>query len=330
MPRELRIKLFNEVVSLRVNGLSYGQILREIRRRHGIRLYKSQVSEWTRRVHNPYNGRYIPSLELLRPSVELAYIIGVICGDGYATKKSRVIKGYNNVVIGLEAKDREFVEEFGRCLSAVLSRRPIRPRYRKSIRRYVVEVGSRTLYDLLRKPVRLDALRGYTEHCKRCMAAFLRGFADSEGSVDQNGYIAIFNSDLRLLGYVKDLLERLGIEASGPRLNAPRGRPSRNLRNGKEYKTNKDVYNIRIRASSNRTFCETVGFTIRRKKERLKKYLKRRTLGQTPPPFFSHPTQPQHQKPNRNTTYLCPGWDSNPRLPGLQPGALPAELPGRV
>jgi intein-encoded DNA endonuclease-like protein len=57
--------------------------------------------------------------------------------------------------------------------------------------KYVVEVGSKTLYELLRKPVDLDRLKKYIEHCERCVAAFIRGFADSEGSVDKNGRIII-------------------------------------------------------------------------------------------------------------------------------------------
>jgi hypothetical protein len=32
-------------------------------------------------------------------------------------------------------------------------------------------------------------LRKYIEHCEKCIAAFLRGFADAEGSVDKNGRI---------------------------------------------------------------------------------------------------------------------------------------------
>jgi hypothetical protein len=47
----------------------------------GVRLSKSSISEWLRGIHNPYNGRRIPSLELLKPSEELAYVIGVKVGD---------------------------------------------------------------------------------------------------------------------------------------------------------------------------------------------------------------------------------------------------------
>jgi intein-encoded DNA endonuclease-like protein len=121
----------------------------------------------------------------LKPSEELAYVIGVKVGDGYTYRKRRVRKGYNDVMIGLEAKDREFVEEFARCLAKVLGRKQIRPRFRDDVGKYVVEVGSKTLYELLRKPVDLDRLKKYIEHCERCVAAFIRGFADSEGSVNK-------------------------------------------------------------------------------------------------------------------------------------------------
>jgi intein-encoded DNA endonuclease-like protein len=117
----------------------------------------------------------------------------------------------------------EFVEEFGRCLAKVLNRREIRPRCRRSSGRYVVEVKSKTLCELLRKPVDLDRLKKYIEHCERCVAAFIRGFADSEGCVDKREQIFIYNTDLRLLTYVKELLKRLGVESTAPKLNTRRG-----------------------------------------------------------------------------------------------------------
>jgi intein-encoded DNA endonuclease-like protein len=84
----------------------------------------------------------------------------------------------------------------------------------KSSGRYVVEAESKTLYELLKKPVDLERLRRYIEHCERCMAAFLRGFADSEGSVNKRGYIFILNTDLRLLTYIMDLLRDLTLSSS--------------------------------------------------------------------------------------------------------------------
>jgi intein-encoded DNA endonuclease-like protein len=166
LPRELRIKLYNDVVALRKGGLTYRAIIGEVWRRYGARISKSHISYWLRGIHSPYNGRRIPSLELLKSSEELAYVIGVKVGDGYVGKKSRVRKGYNPVWIGLKARDREFVEGFGRCLAKVIVRRQIRSRFRDDVGKYVVEVGSKTLYELLRKPVDLDRLKKYIEHLR--------------------------------------------------------------------------------------------------------------------------------------------------------------------
>jgi len=82
LPRELRIKLYGDVV-LRRGGLTYRGIIGEVWRRYGVRISKSHIYYWVRGVQSPYNGRLIPSLELLKPSEELAYVIGVVLGDGY-------------------------------------------------------------------------------------------------------------------------------------------------------------------------------------------------------------------------------------------------------
>jgi intein-encoded DNA endonuclease-like protein len=97
--------LYDVVVALRRGGLTYRGIIGEIYRRYGVRISKSSISEWLRGVHNPYNGRRIPSLELLKPSEELVYVIGVKVGDGYTYRRRRTIKGYNDVKIGLKARD---------------------------------------------------------------------------------------------------------------------------------------------------------------------------------------------------------------------------------
>ena len=159
LPRETRVRLFDDVFDLRRKGLTYSEIVDWAQKKHGVRLSKSHVSYWTRGIHSPYNGRYIPSIDLLRPSKELAYVIGAKLGDGYTTKRRRRVKSYNDVRIGLEVKDREFADEFARCLAKVLGRSPKNPRYRKSPKRYVVEVRSQTLYQLLKKPVDINRLR---------------------------------------------------------------------------------------------------------------------------------------------------------------------------
>jgi len=287
LQRELRIKLFDDVNRLRRKGLTYKELIDEIWQRYGVRLSKSHISYWLRGVHSPYNGRYIPSIEFLKHSEELAYVIGVKLGDGYATRRRRAVKGYNSVTIGLKVKDREFAVEFGRCLSKVLGRRPIKPRYKSDVGKYVVEVHSQTLYELLKKPVDLGGLKKYIEHCERCMAAFLRGFADSEGSVNKEGYILICNTDRGLLEYVKSLLKHLGIEATGPWPTRRQGKTFYDPKTMKRYTYKKECFHIYIGASSNINFYKNIGFTIERKQRRLENYVRRRQPNPSPLHFPS-------------------------------------------
>jgi intein-encoded DNA endonuclease-like protein len=265
-PRKLRIKMYERVITLHRQGLSNKEIIDVIEREYGVRLSESTVKNWRRGRSSPYNGRYIPSLELLKPSKQLAYIIGVELGDGYTEKDGR---------IGLNAKDKEFVEEFAKNLSIVLGRRPIKLKFKKNIGCYNVRVISKTLYELLRKPVDLKRIKKYVEHCPECTAAFLRGLFDSEGHADASGYICVDNTDYTLLVYAQKLLKRFGIEATGPYLVVPKGTPIYDRRTGKQYKTNEDCYRLYIRSKDLMKFYRCVGFTIKRKQKQLEDYLRR-------------------------------------------------------
>ena len=285
LPREIRIKLYDDVGALRRSGLTYRGIIGEVWRRYRVRLSKSHISYWIRGIHNPHNGRLIPSLELLEPSEALAYIIGAVLGDGYPKIKRRVRKGYRHTIIRFEAIDKEFVEEVASCVAVVLNRPSPKLKIRKGTRKYFIEVESKTLWELLKKPVDLERLRKYIEHCEKCMAAFLRGFADAEGSVSKEGYIRIYNTDSRLLTYAQELLRRFGIESTEPRLQNPKGTLIKiDPITGKIYTTKKDCLYIYILASGNADFYRYIGFTIKRKQERLENYLRR--TGMLPHPLF--------------------------------------------
>jgi len=266
-PRELRIKAYNDVQKLRKRGLSLTKIRNEIYRRYGVRISLSTISEWLRGVSSPYNGRRIPSLELLKPSEDLSYVIGVRFGDGY------VYEGGYSFVIGLKANDKEFVEEYGRCLGNVLRRKPIRPW--KNAKTYVVEAKSKTLYDLLRRPVDLKRIKKYVEHCKKCIVAFLRGLFDSEAYVDERGHIYLYNTNYEVLVYAQRLLKRFGIEPTGPWLHKRKGTTKYDHKRGKRYKTNKDCYYLYIRTEGLLKFHRHIGFSVRRKQKRLEEYLRR-------------------------------------------------------
>jgi len=281
-PIRLRMKLYDEVRRLRRLGLSYSEIIDEIERMYGVTLSKSHISYWTREIHEPSNvRRYIPSIDYLRPSEELAYVIGVVAGDGYAFQKRRRHKGYHRAIIGVKVKDWEFAEKFAECIGKVLGREPPKPRFIKRDGIFEVRVDSKTLYELLKKPTDINRIRQYVEHCTRCICAFLRGFFDSEAtikSIHGNGDIGVFNTDKSLLEYVKDLLNRLGIKTTGPKLHVRAGTPIKILRTGKTYFAKKDCYYLYVLAESRLRFYQLIGFTIKRKQQRLEEYLIRRGL----------------------------------------------------
>jgi intein-encoded DNA endonuclease-like protein len=139
-------------------------------------------------------------------------------------------------------------------------------------------------------------LKKYIEHCERCVAAFIRGFADSEGSVDKRGHIHIYNTNIKRLIYIKELLRRLGIELTGPIIAVQRGTVINDPSTGKQYVTNMDCYYIYIRASSNANSYKYIGFTIKRKQQHIEEYIKENHKYTYPSP--NHFPHTQHTQNN--------------------------------
>jgi len=138
----------------------------------------------------------------------------------------------------------------------------------------------------LKKPLDIERLRCFVEYSAECKSAFLRGFFDSKGSIDKTGEIRVYNTDLKLLRYVKQLMESLKIETSGPRLKTKHGKPFIDPR-GKTYYTKKDYYYFYIPADYRLNFYK-IGFTIKRKQQRLEDFLIRTGRLKPPakPPLF--------------------------------------------
>jgi intein-encoded DNA endonuclease-like protein len=108
--------------------------------------------------------------------------------------------------IRLRAVDREFVEAFNQAVSRVLGCPPHRLWKGSTEKEIHLEFGSYLLHRfLLQKPQDLEKL---IEYNTECVAAFIRGFFDSEGSVDEAGHLTASNTDFELLSYVMDLLHR--------------------------------------------------------------------------------------------------------------------------
>lgn len=262
-PLDVRNSIREKVLAIRRDGLSYDQIIRRIRDEHGIGVSKSTVSYWTREKANPLGSShaFVPV-----PSPELAYVIGVETGDGFLNVKAK----RHQYRIRLRAVDTDFVEAFNQAVAKVLNCAPHRLWKGKKARESEVEYGSYLLFKFLSQE--LDNLKAFVEHDKRCVAAFVRGFFDSEGCMAAKGDLTAFNTDVRLLRYVKRLLKQyFQIETTGLRISARKGTILTNR--GKSYTRKADCYLIYVRRAHLHTFQREIGLTIGRKRVRLERKL---------------------------------------------------------
>lgn len=197
----------------------------------------------------------------LEPSYELSYLLGVRYGDSSVNHKD----------FQLGVKDKDFAEEFTRCLNKV-SGRTYQVHQPPSCKGgYFVSCGLTVLcsYLLLELEYQKPIIEYYPE-------AFIRGFADSEGSVEVHGLvpvrITLCNNNTELLEYIKELLCNYfniysSITESGK--NTPIGAIIGCIKGRLVIKRERQ-YRLRISSRNNmKVFAESIGFSIKRKQERL-------------------------------------------------------------
>ena len=246
--------LYSRVLELAKLSLSYRQIQAEILDSTHILLSKGSISGWIRGVHNPSGGK---NKFRAVASPELAYVIGAIAGDGNLN-----VHGYNYEML-LSVTDRDFAEEFSRCLAKIL-RKPnlYKVRWSEKRKRWIVQGSSIFLHHFLTGG--WQRLKTYIEHCYWCRASFLRALFDGEGTIDRNR-ISIYNTDLRLLQYIRQLLSKFEIETRNPYVHNLAGSILKDPRTGIFYERRKDCYTLSIGAVGGRQFARHIGFSIQRK-----------------------------------------------------------------
>jgi len=199
LPIEERRKLKHEALMLR-KTMSIAKIVAT------LNISRSTVEGWIYKNRNPDNLFNHPKLH---SSKELSYILGVLYGDGCVTTS-----GKGAYVIKLATTSLIFALEFKEALERIglNPRIDIEMRSRKNSRlkdRYVVRAFSKIFYSWY-KSVSLDILR---EIIKGGEIDFLRGFYESEGSIDlrrKKGQlrIRITNTNRELLELVKNIIEK--------------------------------------------------------------------------------------------------------------------------
>ena len=253
-PFEVRARLCARVLELTKLSMSYQQIQTEIFESTHIRLSKGSISGWVRGIHNPSGGK---NKFRAVPSPELAYVIGVIAGDGNLN-----VHGYNYEML-LSVTDHDFAAEFSRCLAKILGKSSLyKVRWSEKRKRWIVQGSSILLHRFLRGGWQL--LKRYVEHCYRCRASFLRALFDGEGTIARNR-ISIYNTDLSLLFYIRQLLSKFGIETRNPHVHTLAGSILKDPRTGIFYERRRDCYTLAIRTADSLQFARHIGFAIQRK-----------------------------------------------------------------
>ncbi|HVH15073.1 MAG TPA: LAGLIDADG family homing endonuclease [Candidatus Angelobacter sp.] len=260
LPLDTRIELCRIVSDMIRDGVTYRQVQNSIFAKTNIRLSKGTISAWARGIHRP-TGRV--NWFCSNPSPELAYVIGVVLGDGNLN-----IHGYNAEIL-LSVTDYDFAKEFSRCLAKTLSKeRSYRVRRSDKRNRWIVQGASVLLYRFLDRP--WQDLKPWIQHCEKCTAVFLRAFYDGEGCISGRS-LTISNTRRELLNYIRYLLERLGIEASPLYVRTRAGTIIVDPRTHRAYFRKRDCFSFGIRRRSIPRFRQFIGFTIQRKQTRLRK-----------------------------------------------------------
>ena len=215
------------------------------------------------------------------PSPELSYLLGVLYGDGSISVNS-VNSG--NYMFTLTAKDKEFVEEFQRCINAIIGKiYAIQKHYYKKTYGpyYTCCAYSKELISFLS-----NKLEYFKPIINSYPNDFLRGFFDSEGCFSSQIYkkskngndcftssLSVCNTNKEIMLFMNDLLDRLDIKMTFYE-SAWYKRILGTTRNGKKY--NKMLY--RLMAYNVKTFIkfrDKIGFTIERKQNRLTETINR-------------------------------------------------------
>lgn len=206
------------------------------------------------------NRAHKPSLH---PAPELAYVIGVVWGDGW-TQKNEAKKHY---VIAMATKDKDFAETFNKKICKVLGKSQLYS-ICKIRDLFTVNATSKKLFYFLDSDAAKKVIEKYP-------ADFIRGLADSDGCVSFSWRgirlekeVSIANTDYELLTYVADLLKKKF------HINSVMGKYKMGSHMGPQgvvIKSTKQCYALRIRRRQDiEKFAHFVGFTMKRKQEALK------------------------------------------------------------
>jgi len=207
----------------------------------------------TESMNTPNIKKELANLKLTKPTKkykkltwEKAYILGVLCGDGY------IDKNFAKLEI---RKDKEFIEEFIRCIKVVYGI-AYHYYYYKKRNSYISNVNSRIICKDLLSYGKFGTKNWEVPKCILdsdnflIKSSFMRGVYDSEGYVGKY-VIALTSASKAAIKTICKLLNQLNIKHT-------------------IYKHNKYPLIVIKKKENLKLFKRLIGFTIKRKMERLR------------------------------------------------------------
>lgn len=264
--RALRSKSYEKVVCGNC-GKAFFKKSSEIRNTHHNLCSRSCYYDWQRKR----NAERVN----LNPSPELSYVLGAVYSDGFILTVSTTRQ--TQYKISLHVKDKDFAEEFNKCVCKVLGKDRLYKIGRRPDGRFRVEALSKKLHDFIKSQSQ------HHQVISQYPADFIRAFADGDGCVYiyydkrrnlEYPRIKFTNSDKDFLLYIKKLLEeKFGINTGSPYIVAEEGKTVEI--NGYETKATKDNFDLAINNQLDiLRFNQKIGFNIKRKQEKLNKAIK--------------------------------------------------------
>lgn len=193
----------------------------------------------------------------LSPSEELAYILGVMLGDGSIANNS----------VNFASIDLPFAESFCNNLKKIgfnsgLSKMPIK---KNSKQTYHVWGSSKQFADWYKK-LSLNDIYNFISQKKEMELEFVRGFYESEGCHDINNVLSMSNSDKELLEIISKILMKynISLNLNGPYKNKkhPHWKPMLKLTTSVKTKIFHFFCNILSLAKFRRDYFEKISLNL--------------------------------------------------------------------
>lgn len=242
-----------------------------VRARANILRLKSNIpnSKETHEKIGIINTKQIKKTAYL-PSKELAYLIGILNGDG----SLNINKG-KNYCYKLSVKDKDFAINFKNIikewcgLDCCLYKR--KDKYHKQKFYYETMLNSKEAIPILskyyihrNKNKALEEIKNFINLKNEYQIQFIEGFFDSEGSINKNGRILLFNKNKDILDFFSELFKNFDIKTTIYLTKVA----ERKIRNIILEPTEIYVLNIQYKEGK-KIFCNIFNSSIKRKQDRI-------------------------------------------------------------